>query len=169
MILSRNMLKRHTKDSCKNKIWLYRCLAVGMARWSAVWRGKTLTLRFSRTLLFTTVLSHGDFSHWEIRVSFPWESHLRQSRATRPAVHAWCFCVFKIHRTRTWTTGSLTGAQMLMHAAAHGEQFAPKADSGKKNPLPHRGVEYASAACQSDAYQQSYIPAYTVNVMANFA
>ena len=29
------------------------------------------------------------------------------------------FCVSIIHRTLTWTTGSLACAQMLMHAMAH--------------------------------------------------
>ena len=35
-------------------------------------------------------------------------------------VHAGCFSVSIIHRTLTWTTGSFTCAQMLMHAIAHG-------------------------------------------------
>ena len=35
-------------------------------------------------------------------------------------VHAGCVCVAIIHWTLTWTTGSLTCAQMLMHAIAHG-------------------------------------------------
>ena len=51
---------------------------------------------------------------------FPQQSKLRQSRATQPKVHAGCFSVPVIHRTLTWTTGSLTYAQMLMHAVAHG-------------------------------------------------
>ena len=44
----------------------------------------------------------------EIRVAVLEESHLRQSRATHPTVHAGCFIVSIIHRTLTWTTGSLT-------------------------------------------------------------
>ena len=36
------------------------------------------------------------------------------------------FCVSVIHRTLTWTTGSLTWAQMLMHATAHGGVRTPK-------------------------------------------
>ena len=52
------------------------------------------------------------FLPWKIRVSFPGESQLRQSRATQPKVHAGCFSVFIIHRSLTWTTGSLTCAQM---------------------------------------------------------
>ena len=45
---------------------------------------------------------------------------LRQSCATQPTVLAECFSVSIIHRTLTWTTGSLTCSQMLMHAIAHG-------------------------------------------------
>ena len=51
----------------------------------------------------------------------PGESQLRQSRATQLAVQAGCFSVSTIHRTLTWATGSLTCAQMLMHAMAHGD------------------------------------------------
>ena len=80
------------------------------------------------------------FLPWKIRVAFPWESQLRQSRATQPMVQVGCFSVFIIHRTLTWTTGSLTCAQMLMHAIAHGGvrthagESALKVDSGRKIP-----------------------------------
>ena len=59
------------------------------------------------------------FLPWEIRVAFPVKPRLRQSRATQPTLHAGCFSVSLIHRTLTWTTGSLTCAQMLTHANAH--------------------------------------------------
>ena len=39
-----------------------------------------------------------------IRVAFPGESQLRQSRATKPTVHAGLFSVSIISRTWTWTT-----------------------------------------------------------------
>ena len=61
----------------------------------------------------------------EIRVGFPRESQLRHSRATQPTVHAGCFSVSIIHRTLTWLKGSLTCAQMLMHAIAHGGVRTP--------------------------------------------
>ena len=76
----------------------------------------------------------------EIRAAFPGESQLRQSRSTQPTVHAECFSVSIIHRTLTWTTGSLTCAQMLMLAIVHGgvrtyvRESAPKVDSGRKIP-----------------------------------
>ena len=53
-----------------------------------------------------------EFLPWKIQVAFPRESQLRQSRATQPTVHHGCSSVSIIHRTQTWTTGSLTGAQM---------------------------------------------------------
>ena len=77
---------------------------------------------------------------WGIRVAFPGESQLRQSRATKPTVHVGCFSVSIIHRTLTWTTRSLTCAQMLMHAIAQGavrthvRESALEADSGRKIP-----------------------------------
>ena len=98
------------------------------------------------------------FIPWEIRIAFPGESQLRQSRATQPTVHAGCFRVSIIHRTLTWTTGSLTCAQMLMHAIAHGgvrthvRESALKVDSGRiKKSLPRQGIEPAAAASRSDA------------------
>ena len=59
------------------------------------------------------------FLPWEIWVVSPEESQLQQSHATKPTVHAGCFSVSIIHRTLTWTIGSLTRAQMSMHAYAH--------------------------------------------------
>ena len=50
--------------------------------------------------------------------------------------------------------GSLTCAQMLMHAIAHEgcadtvRESALKVDSGRKIPLPRLGIEPASAACR---------------------
>ena len=43
-------------------------------------------------------------------LAMPEGSQMRQSRATQPTVHAGCFSVSIIHRTLTWTTGSLTCA-----------------------------------------------------------
>ena len=50
---------------------------------------------------------------------------LRQNCATQPTVHAGSFSVSIIHRTLTWTTRSLTCAQMLIHAIAHGGVRTP--------------------------------------------
>ena len=80
------------------------------------------------------------FLLWEIRVTFPRESQLRQTRTTQPTVHAGCFSVSITHRTLTWTRGSVTCAQILMHVIAHRgvqthvREYALKADSGRKIP-----------------------------------
>ena len=60
------------------------------------------------------------FLAWENRVSFPGESQTPQICATQPTVYAGCFSFSIIHLTLTLTTGSLTWAQRLMHATAHG-------------------------------------------------
>ena len=109
---------------------------------------------------FTTVLSHWDFFHGKFGLLFPGESQLRQGCATQPTVHVECFSVSIIFQTLTWTTGSLTCAQMLKHATAHG---GVRESTGGKNHLPHRGIEPASAACQSDVLQLSYIPAQNLS------
>ena len=44
----------------------------------------------------------------------------------------WVFSVSLIHRTLTWTTGSLTCAHMLMHAIAHGGVRTPKESLHRK-------------------------------------
>ena len=87
---------------------------------------------------------------------FPGERQLRQSHATQLTVHTGCFNVSIIHRTLTWTTGSLTCAQMLMHVVAHvgvyGHHKRLSTESWllEENPLPHREIELASAAYRSD-------------------
>ena len=77
------------------------------------WRLLTLPSFFFSffTLLFTTVVSKWNFSHGKFGLPSK-ESQLRQSRATQPTVYAGCYSVSVIHRTLTWTTGSLTCAQM---------------------------------------------------------
>ena len=74
-------------------------------------------------------------------------------------LHAGYVCVVIINQTLTQTTGSLSCAHILIHAIAHGgvrtaeESLCWKLTPGeeKKNPLPHRGIEPASAAWRSDA------------------
>ena len=76
-------------------------------------------------------------------------------------MYAGCFSVSIIHQTLTWTTGSFTCPQMLMHAVAHGG-WGGGTDTRKtvcteswlwnqKNTLPYRGIEPALAACRSAA------------------
>ena len=81
-----------------------------------------------------------EFLPCETRLAFPGESQLRQSRAIQPTARAGCFVVSLIHRTLRWTTGSLTCAQMAMHAIVHGgvrtqvRESALKVDSWRKIP-----------------------------------
>ena len=89
---------------------------------------------------FSNCIVFMGFIPWEIQVTLLGESQLQQSRATPPTVHAGCFGVSIIHQTLTWTKGSLTCAQMLMHAIAQGgvrthvRECALRVDSGKKIP-----------------------------------
>ena len=113
------------------------------------------------------------FLSWEIRVAFPGETQLRQSRTTQRAVHAGfvvvvCLFVFSIsiiHRTLTWATGSLTCAQMLTHATAHGgctdtvRVSALKVDSERKFPCCTGESNLRRQRAGSMIYQLSYIPA----------
>ena len=94
---------------------------------------------FYFTFYYKCIVPMG-FLSWEIRVAFPGESQLRQSRANQPTVQSGCFSVSIIHRTLTRTMGSLTCAQMFMHVIAHGAarthvtESALKVDSGRKIP-----------------------------------
>ena len=72
---------------------------------------------FKKQKTFYNCIVQMGFLPWEIQVAFPRESQLQQSQ---PTVHAGCLCVPIIHQTLTWTTGSLTCTQILMHAIAHG-------------------------------------------------
>ena len=107
------------------------------------------------------------FLPWEIRVAFSGESQLRQSHATQRTVHAGCFSVSIIHRTLTWTTGSLTCSQMFMHAIAHRgirthvRESALKVDSGRKNPRRTGDSNLRQRCAGPTHYQLSYIPIRT--------
>ena len=58
-------------------------------------------------------------SHMGNLVALPRESQLWQNHATQPTLHAASFSVSIIHQTLTWTKGSFTCTQMLMHPFAH--------------------------------------------------
>ena len=104
------------------------------------------------------------FLPWEIQVAFPRERQLQQCRPTQPSVHAECFSVSIIHRTLTWATGSLTCAQMLMHAIAHGgvrthvKESALKVDSGRKLSCHIKEMNLRQQRAGPTLYQLSYIP-----------
>ena len=56
---------------------------------------------------------------WEIWVASPPRKATCNSQVTQPTVPAVCFCISVIIQTLTWTTGSVTSAQ-IMHVVAHG-------------------------------------------------
>ena len=79
----------------------------------------------------------------KIRVAFPGESQLRQSRATQPRVHAGSVSASIFHPALTRTTGSLTCAQILMHTIAHGVVGRPQQSALKVKG--HRGEKSLAA------------------------
>ena len=85
----------------------------------------SLAINFLNFLKFYNCIIPVRFLPRKIRVAFLRESQQRQSNTTQPTVHAECFNVSIIHRTLTWTTGSLTCVHMLMHAIAHGGVRTP--------------------------------------------
>ena len=110
-------------------------------------------------------MSHRDFSLGKF-VFFPRGSQLWQSRATQSTVHAGCSSVSIIHRTLTWTTGSLTCEHMLTHAIAHGgvrthvRESTLKVDSGenKKKSFAAPGNRCVSSVSVWCSNQLSYTP-----------
>ena len=71
-------------------------------------------------------------------------------------VHTRYVCVAIIHWTQTWTTGSLSCAQMFMYATANRcvrqwKRMCKESWLWEENLLPHLGIEPASAAWQSNA------------------
>ena len=78
-----------------------------------------------RNVFHVTVSSYWIFAHGNFGLLSLGESQLRQSRAIHLAVHAACFSVSLSQGTLTWTTGSLTSAEMLEHATAHGDVCTP--------------------------------------------
>ena len=74
------------------------------------------------------------------------------------------FGVSITHRTLTWTTGSLTCAQVLVHAIAHGSvqtrvrESALKIDSERKIPCRTGESNLRQRRARLMLYQLSYIP-----------
>ena len=125
-------------------------------------------------IYFATVLSHLGFLPREIRVAFPKKSQLQRSCATQPTVHAGSFSVSIIHRTLTWTTGSLTCSQMLVHAIAHESVRTPvresslKVDSGRKIPCRTGESNLRQRRDGPTLYQLSYIVPTPFLIMSGF-
>ena len=86
---------------------------------------------------------------------FPLSDHNHQVNYFVAIVRAGYVRVAIIHRTLTWTTGSLTCAQMLMHAIAHGvyghrKRVCTESWLWEENPSSHRGIEPSSVAWRAD-------------------
>ena len=102
-----------------------------------------LGIQLTTFFFYNCVVSMG-FLPWENQVAFPRESQLQQSHATQRMVHAGYFSLSIIYRTLTWTTGSLTCAQVLTRGTAHKgvqtyvRESALKMDSGRKIPCRTR-------------------------------
>ena len=129
-LFSYECCSRSEFSSCSRKqIWCYCYCYPSALRWLlsvCIKHLEELAVTTSpRGLAFTWWGCHNcivpmEFLPWENRVAFPEESQLRQCRATQSTARVGYFRASIIHRTQTWTTGSLTCAQMLMHAIAHG-------------------------------------------------
>ena len=119
-------------------------------------------------LLFflTTVLSHWDFSHGEIWVASPGESHLPQKCTTQPTVHTVlfvCVCfhnpwnsdmdsrIFKVH------TG-VNACNCTWECADTLRQLAQKVDSRRKIPCSTRELNLCQRSAGLPPYQLNYIP-----------
>ena len=97
---------------------------------------------FFLLLLFTTVLSQWEFSHGKFGLLSPGKASCDRVALPNLLCMLGVFSVSVIHQTLTWTTGSLTCTQMLMHAIAHGggdirtpwESLHWKLTVGEKSP-----------------------------------
>ena len=122
-----------TGGQCRHRGPYRRRWSLGKQRWTVHELGANITFTFC-----TTVLSQMGFLPREIRVAFPGESQLRQSRATQPTMHAGCFeCVhntpnsdmdFRIFNVRTY----LNAYDCTRGCTDTVRESALKADSGRK-------------------------------------
>ena len=104
------------------------------------------------------------FLPWEIRVAFPGESKLRESRATQPTVYAGCFRISIIHRTLHDVDYRIFNVRTDVNTCDCIREWTDTVRSlhwkltlGEK-PLPKRGIEYASVACRPDALPTELYP-----------
>ena len=101
------------------------------------------------------------FLPWKFRVAFPGESQLRQSRATKPTVHAWCFCVSVIHRTVTFNVRTdVNECDRTRGCTDTRKRVCTESWLWEKSPSPHLGIEPAAAACRSDALPTELHPSH---------
>ena len=93
----------------------------------------------------------------EIRVGFPGESQLRQSRATQPCVHAECFSIFIINSGITYGIFSVRTDVNACDADTV-RQSALKVDSGRKIPCRNGKSNPCRRRAGPMLYQLKYDP-----------
>ena len=93
----------------------------------------------------------------EIRVAFPGESRLGQSRATQPTVHAGCFIILHNPSDSDMDYGifnvhtDVNACDCTWDCTDTHKRVCSESCLLEENPFPHWEVEPALAACQSDA------------------
>ena len=109
------------------------------------------------------------FLPWEIRVAFPGESQLQQSRATQPTMHAGCLSVlhnpsnsdidYRIFNVSTDVTacGCTRGCTDTVRVSVL------KVDSGRKIPCRTEESNLPQRRAGPTLYQLSYIPTPSVS------
>ena len=104
--------KLFTADK-NTKVGIHLCLCKLLSTSSSIFF-------FFNIFVFLQLLSHLDFSHGKFRLLSLGKAS-GESCAVQPTVHAGCFTfsISIIYGTLTWTTGSLTCAEMLLYVVAH--------------------------------------------------
>ena len=75
------------------EVWVHiACVSEVTGQLSEEWHWHTWHVYFDTLVMCNCIVPLG-FLPWEIRVAFPGEGQLWQSRATQPTVHAGCFSV----------------------------------------------------------------------------
>ena len=94
-------------------------------------------------------MSQWEFLPWVIMVAFPKERQLQQSRATQPylsKVHIGLFRVSIIHRTMTWTTGSLTCVRDYSYACVYTRGLIGTSTASRHNIIDSKKLTHFACA-----------------------
>ena len=113
-----------------------------------------LVVVFVFVFLETTVLSCFDFSHGKLGLLSPAKAGCDRVTTHNELYVLGVLSVSIIHQTLIWTTGSFNvhtdgnACDCTQRCMDIERESALKVE---ENPLPHRGIKPASAACRSDA------------------
>ena len=148
-------------------LMLFSCVVVWLAYRQVFSEDVRLRTEFSARLFFKPLLCQLDFFPWKIRVAFPEESQLRQSRATQPEINT--SLVYAVFFVCDYTTGcdacSFTTdgygifnkfgwALYTRRGVRHTHVCTSVYSEGQKNcrsPCPARGSNPGSLDFKSDA------------------